>query len=96
MGLLEITFFVNSAGLFLLSALIEKNQNAQKKYEEGKKKKEITSAKMPPALVEGFESLVLFCLMILLPGYINFIFSVFAIGVTITILQRLNWASKYL
>jgi len=27
--LLEVTFFVNAAGLFFLSALIEKNQNAK-------------------------------------------------------------------
>ena len=26
---LEVTFFVNAAGLFFLSALIEKNQNAK-------------------------------------------------------------------
>jgi hypothetical protein len=28
---LEVTFFVNAAGLFFLSALIEKNQNAKVK-----------------------------------------------------------------
>ena len=32
--ILEVTFFVNAAGLFFLSALIEKNANAKKKYEK--------------------------------------------------------------
>ena len=70
MGVLLTTFFVNAAGLFLLSALIEKNQNAKEKYaKENKGKKEVTSAKMPPAMIEGFESLVLFGLIIWFPNY---------------------------
>ena len=68
MGILLTTFFVNAAGLFLLSALIEKNQNAKKNY-KSQTKKEVTSVKMPPALVEGFESTVLFMLIIWFPKY---------------------------
>ena len=74
MVILEITFFVNAAGLFFLSALIEKNSKAkvsflrvmkflQKNYGN---KKELTTIKMPPALIEGTESYVFFGLMILL------------------------------
>ncbi len=100
---LEVTFFVNAAGLFFLSALIEKNQNAkvrvsysqnllQKKYGD---KKELTTVKMPPALVEGTESYVMFGLMILL-GHNSWwqgtLYWVHSVGVIITILQRLYWA----
>ena len=122
--LLEVAFFVNAAGLFMLSALMEKKQNQKleaelselkaKKIEgsgkdnkssgKGKekggnsdkkdkefdmKKTEVTSVKMPPALIEGFESMILFFIMVGLPEYQTLIFSVFCAGVVITILQRL-------
>ena len=61
---LEVTFFVNAAGLFFLSALIEKNIAARQAYSD---KKEVTTVKMPPALIEGTESLVLFGSIILFP-----------------------------
>jgi hypothetical protein len=64
--LLEVSFFVNAAGLFFLSALIEKNQNAKKKYG---RRKEVTTLKMPPALVEGTEAITLFHLIIVMPDY---------------------------
>ena len=92
--LLEVTFFVNAAGLFFLSALIEKNANAKKEYE--KDKKEVTTLKMPPALIEGTESLAFFFLIIMFCEYIAIWFTLFALGVTITILQRIHWASKHL
>ena len=65
--ILEVTFFVNAAGLFFLSALIEKNANAKKEYE--KDKKEVTTLNMPPALIEGTESLILFACIIVLCEY---------------------------
>lgn len=50
---------------------------------------------MPPALVEGTESYVMFGLMILL-GHDSWwqgtLYWVLSVGVIITILQRLNWA----
>ena len=66
--LLEAVFFVNAAGLFFLSALIEKNVNAQKKYKKSVKN-EVTTLKMPPALMEGTESLTLFALILLFSEY---------------------------
>ena len=63
---LEVTFFVNAAGLFFLSALIEKNKNAAEAY---KGKKEVTTIKMPPALMEGTESIIMFSLIVLLPDW---------------------------
>ena len=76
---LEVSFFVNAAGLFMLSALIEKNKAAHEKYmmerkqkgEKGDKKmnKEVTTVNMPPALIEGSESMALFCMIVCLPEY---------------------------
>ena len=65
--ILEVTFFVNAAGLFFLSALIEKNAHVKKEYE--KDKKEVTTLKMPPALIEGAESLILFACIVLFCEY---------------------------
>ncbi|TNV75814.1 hypothetical protein FGO68_gene7422 [Halteria grandinella] len=96
MGVLLNTFFVNAAGLFFLSALIEKNQNAKRKYGD---KKELTTVSMPPALIEGTESYIFFGLMILFGdnGFIQAsLYWLFSLGVTITILQRLWWAYKNL
>ena len=90
---LEVTFFVNAAGLFFLSALIEKNTAAAKVYAE-KNKKELTTLKMPPALIEGTESLILFGAIILWPELQLYFYCTFALGVTITVVQRLLWASK--
>ena len=80
---LEVTFFVNAAGLFFLSALIEKNAAAKKAYAD---KKEVTTLKMPPALIEGTESLILFGAIILLCEYQLYLYTAFAAGVTITII----------
>ena len=88
--LLEVTFFVNAAGLFFLSALIEKSTNAKKAYGN---KKEVTTLKMPPALIEGTEAIVLFTLIVLFSEWQTQLYTVFTVGVTITILQRLQWAS---
>ena len=65
--ILEVTFFVNAAGLFFLSALIEKNAHAKKEYE--KDKKEVTTLKMPPALIEGTESMAFFTAIVLFCEY---------------------------
>ena len=83
--LLEVTFFVNAAGLFFLSALIEKNQNAKKSYKK-EVNNEVTTVKMPPALMEGTESLILFALILLFSEYQIPLYIIFATGVTITIL----------
>ena len=92
LAMLEVTFFVNAAGLFYLSALIEKYNTVRGNYEDGKKGKEVTTLKMLPALVEGVESFLFFCVMIIFPEHQWWIYVVFAGGVTISVLQRLHWA----
>ena len=84
------SFFVNAASLFMLSAIIEK------KILDKKDSKEVTTVNMPPALIEGFETVVLFSLMFILHNYLVFIFYTFAILVGINIMQRLSWANKIL
>ena len=92
-SLLEVAFFVNAAGLFFLSALIEKNEAATKKYG---KKSEVTTVKMPPALIECTEAIVMFLLIIIFCEYQVWLYALFGFLVTVTILQRLWWASDNL
>lgn len=50
---------------------------------------------MPPALIEGFESYVLFTLMIIFyKDWMVILCQIFSAGVTITIIQRAWWAYK--
>ena len=85
---MEGTFFVNAASLFFLSALIEKNEHAKQAYA----KSERTTLKMPPALIEGFETQVAFSLFILFPLYAEAFFWVFGWLVAFNIVQRMWWA----
>ena len=54
---------------------------------------------MPPGLIEGTESYIFFALMIMLGDdgqYQAALYWLFALGVTITILQRMLWAYRNL
>lgn len=85
-SLLEGIYFVNAALLFMASALLERwNQGA-------KTRKEKTSVSMPPALVEGFETMMTYFVVVTLPSLAFYIFALFAAAVTLTVLQRINWA----
>ena len=61
MGILEVSFFVNAAGLFMLSAILEKRIAAKKDDDE------VTAVTMPPGLIEGAESMILFFVMLIVP-----------------------------
>ena len=82
------TFVINNVTLFFLSALIEKNEAAKKNY----KHKEMTTLKMPPALIEGFETMVFYGIFLLFPHYCIYTFGIFGVLVTANIIQRLHWA----
>ena len=56
---------LNNIALFFLSGLIEKNKNARENY----KHKEMTTLKMPPSIIEGFETMIFFSVFLLFPEY---------------------------
>ena len=74
---LEATFHVNNFILFYSAAIA-----AQKDDQE------LTSVTMRPALIEGFESGLLFTAMLIWPGHINTWARAMILGVMIGILQR--------
>jgi phosphatidylglycerophosphate synthase len=73
---LEATFHVNNFILFYSAVVAEKDDQ------------ELTSVTMRPALIEGFESGLLFTAMLIWPHYINTWARIMSVGVVIGILQR--------
>jgi phosphatidylglycerophosphate synthase len=77
LALLEASFHVNNFILFYSAAI------AAKRHDD-----ELTSVTMRPALVEGFESGVIFTAMLIWPSHINLWMWVMSFGVAIGICQR--------
>lgn len=76
-ALLEATFHVNNFILFYSAAVAAQKNDL-----------ELTSVTMRPALVEGFESGLLFTIMLVWPQHINVWARIMGVGVAIGILQR--------
>ena len=76
-ALLEATFHVNNFILFYSAAVAAQKDD-----------RELTSVTMQPALVEGFESGLLFTMMLIWPQHINVWARIMGVGVFIGILQR--------
>jgi phosphatidylglycerophosphate synthase len=88
-AVLLASFYVNTMSWTLLSALAERHEQ-HRVAEVG------TTFRMPTALVEGAETIVLFSLMLALPRYVLQLFAIMSIGVGISIVQRVVWAIRNL
>ena len=77
-------FYVNAASWMYLSALLEKRQATQS----------LTSITMPKGLIEGTETIVMYCLFIVFHDFLAILYSLMALLVIITIFQRLSWAES--
>ncbi len=82
------TFFVNAISWSYLSAVLEKNGTGAAATGER------TTITMPPALIEGTETIVLFSLFIAFPQWATWLFAVMAALVTVNVVQRLAWARR--
>lgn len=78
LALLEASFHVNNFVLFYIAAVAA-----------DKKDGELTSVTMKPALIEGFESGLLFTMMLIWPARINAWCRVMAMGVALGTIQRI-------
>ncbi|MGI8401878.1 MAG: CDP-alcohol phosphatidyltransferase family protein [Gemmatimonadaceae bacterium] len=84
------TFYVNSASWLYLAALLEKRSaGAGQTGEE-------TSITMPDALIGGTETLLLYTLVLALPAFASRIFWLTAFLTSLSILQRMVWALRFL
>mmetsp|Transcript_7559 Transcript_7559/g.8600 ORF Transcript_7559/g.8600 Transcript_7559/m.8600 type:complete len:87 (+) Transcript_7559:340-600(+) len=78
---------LNNCGLFILSAIIEKNDSAKANY----KHKEVTTLKMPPSIIEGFETMMFYSVFLLFPDYCIYSFGLFTVLVAVNVVHRLWW-----
>ena len=100
-AVLEACFHVNNFVLFYVAALVEKagkeEAGAGAKGERGnRRREELTSVSMRPALVEGLESALLFTAMLGYPSAIEGLSWTMAGLVAVGIGQRTVWVIKAL
>ena len=100
-AVLEACFHVNNFVLFYVAALVEKagkeEAGAGAKGERGnRRREELTSVSMRPALVEGLESALLFTAMLGYPSAIEGLSWTMAALVAVGIGQRTVWVIKAL
>lgn len=80
------TFFVNAASLMYLAAILERRQIG------AAARGELTTITMPPGIVAGSETVVLFSLFLALPAWRLALFWIMGALVCANIVQRLWWA----
>ena len=87
---LVASFFVNAASWMYLSAVLERR--AQGAASRG----ELTTVTMPPALVAGAETVVLYALFLAFPARLPTQFAIMTALVAANVVQRLVWAARRL
>lgn len=92
LALLEGAYFVNAAGLFMLSGILETRRHQHQHSTAIAHQRELTSVTMPRGLVEGFETMIFYQLFLFFPEHCIVLMSTFAAAVVLTILHRLHWA----
>ncbi len=89
-AVLLATFYVNAVSLLLLSSILEKRSYGRAHSGE------TTTVTLPPALIEGTETIVFFTLALAIPAWADTVFVVMAIGVVVSVLQRAAAARRLL
>jgi len=84
------SFFVNAASWMYLAAVLERRGAG------AATRGERTTVTMPPGLIAGAETVVLYTLFLALPGRAAGLFGLMAVLVYLTAAQRLLWAWRHL
>ncbi len=87
LSLLLASFYINAGSWMFLSAILEK---------QGLGVKEKTSITMPSGLIEGTETIIFYCLFLIFPQKLVFLFTLMAFFVILTTTQRMVWAIRHL
>ena len=87
LALLIASFYINGAAWLYQSALLEKHRQG------AAGRGELTTVTFPSGLMEGTETIIFFCLFLLLPGLFSWLCCAMAALVAVTIVQRLWWAA---
>jgi phosphatidylglycerophosphate synthase len=84
------TFFVNAASWMYLSAVLERRQAG------ATARGELTTVTMPPGLVAGTETVLLYALLVAFPALRLVLVWTMAALVALTVVQRVAWARRHL
>jgi len=90
LALLLSSFYINAASWIYLSAILEKRSVG------ASARGEVTTVTMPNGLVAGAETILFFCLFLLWPGALFWLFSAMTVMVLLSVGQRLVWARRNL
>ncbi len=82
--------WVNGMSWAYLAAILEK------RGEGASSTGETTAVTMPPALVEGTETIIIYSAFVLFPSLAPWLFSAMAALVVANVAQRLSWANRHL
>jgi phosphatidylglycerophosphate synthase len=89
LAILLISFYINAGSWMYLSAILEKRTHVRQQLS-------LTSVVMPRGLIEGAETIVFYCLFLLFPQQLVWLFILMAVLVLITAGQRVLWATRTL
>lgn len=83
-------YYINTASWMYLSAILEKRRAG------ATVRGEMTAVTMPGGVIEGTETIIFYCLFLIFPILMSWLFAIFSGLVLITIAQRLWWAVHHL
>lgn len=89
-AMLLASFFVNAASWMYLAAILERRQVGAKARDE------LTTITMPPGIIAGTETVILYSAMLAFPAARLALFGIMAALVMVNVVQRLWWARRNL
>lgn len=90
LAVLLVSFYVNAISWAYLSAILEKQALGAAASGES------TTVTMPTGLIEGTETIAFYTAFLLWPANAPTLFSAMAVGVAVSVIQRVVWATKTL
>jgi phosphatidylglycerophosphate synthase len=96
LALLLAVFYVNAASWMYLSAVMEKRYVRDEHSPRRQQRLELTSVAMPAGLIGGTETFIFYCLFLIMPGQLPWLFVLMALLVSVTVIQRVVWAVRHL
>lgn len=82
-------YYVNAASWMFLAAILEQRQQG------AAARGELTTVTMPPGLVAGTETVVVYSLFLLAPAHLTGLFAGFSLLVAVGVALRLHWAWRH-
>lgn len=88
LAIMLASFYVNATSWMYLAAILEKRALREANTE--------TTITVPAGLIGGTETISIYCLFLLFPNWMFFLFNIFSTLVFITIIQRSIWARNHI